>query len=159
MSELEERKSDVAGAGTLDWPHHLFSVCLARPNRTKRHTIVAGIAHAQSRARLPCKGAFETSSGEASVVPIQSIYESTRRVTWSARAGRDGSEDGKCFVSIEIVVDMIGRRSRCTVLDQFQPKYYVIKNDQCSPQARLHICWKHFFTLFNIQRKSDDQLH
>lgn len=74
----------------------------------KRHTVIAGIAHAQSRARFPCNGALDTSSGEASVVPIQSIYESTRRVTWSARAGRDGSEDGKYLVSIEIAVDIVG---------------------------------------------------
>lgn len=37
------------------------------------HTTAGGIAQAQSRAKLPCKGAFETSSGEASVVPIHSM--------------------------------------------------------------------------------------
>jgi len=75
-------------------------------NRIYGHTVIAGIAHAQSRARFPCKSAFEASSGAASVVPIHSIYESTKRVTWRASAGKDASEDGRYFVSIEIVVDM-----------------------------------------------------
>ena len=59
------------------------------------HTARGGIAQAQSRARLPWRGALETSSGEALVVPIQSMYESTIRMIWMARAGRDESEAGR----------------------------------------------------------------
>ena len=74
--------------------------------RMEIHTLISGIAHAQSRARFPCKGAFETSSGCASVVPIHNIYESTKRVTWRASAGREGSGDGRYLVSIEIAPDI-----------------------------------------------------
>ena len=95
-----------------------------------RHTLIAGIAHAQSRARLPCEGAFETSSGEAPVAPIQSMYESTRRVTWSAIAGRDGSEDGRYIVSIEIVVDIVVEEAFVALQATFQLEviYYVIND-------------------------------
>ena len=79
--------------------------------RMEIHTLISGIAHAQSRARF----AFETSSGCASVVPIHNIYESTKRVTWRASAGREGSGDGRYLVSIEIAPDIFEEwcRKKC----------------------------------------------
>lgn len=67
----------------------------SRSTGMREHTAEGGIAQAQSRARLPWRGALETSSAETSVVPIHSMYESTIRSIWRARAGRDESEAGR----------------------------------------------------------------
>lgn len=86
------------------------SQCFSKAGLGRKHTRrLGGMAHAQSLQRLPCKTALSTSAGEPSVVPIHIMYESTSRVTWSARLGREGSDEARCFVSIEIIV-VNGRR-------------------------------------------------
>lgn len=66
------------------------------------HTLLEGIAHAQSLARLPFDGADATSSAETSVTPAQSMYAFVSCVSCTASDGKDGSSGAMWYTSLEI---------------------------------------------------------
>ena len=65
-------------------------------------TGLGGIATAQSLHSCPCATVRSFASGPPSLIPTQTMYESTSFVTCSTRAGRPGVFDARYLVVIVI---------------------------------------------------------
>lgn len=79
-----------------------------------------GIAQAQSLHSDPERAAFSTASGGSSVTPSQIIYESTRLVTWRARAGSSRS-DGGMYTVLDLIDDIRRRKVDSHVVPPLPP--------------------------------------